>query len=195
MSGIVGESHRLPGGLDQAVAGYEKALEINPNHPWARRNLTEVQARKEAEDQKIITYEQALAENPAEAALHNNLGELYGRKGMVEKAVYHYRQAIATNPGYAPAYNNLAWVYATSVNEAHRNGTEAVLLASKACELTAFQNAGLLDTLAAAYAEAGDFTSAVEYQKKALAMTREKEQTALRVRLRRYESGRPYRSY
>ena len=188
-------AYRKKGLLDQAVAAYEKALEIKPNHLWARRNLMEAQAEKKAQDQKIITYEQALAASPADAALHNNLGELYGRKGMVEQSVFHYRQAMAIEPDYAPAYNNLAWVYATSIHEAHRNGREAVRLATKACELTGYENAGMLDTLAAACAEAGDFKSAVAYQEKALALSQGKEQADLRVRLRHYEAGQPYRSY
>jgi Flp pilus assembly protein TadD len=188
-------AYREKGLFDQAIAEYIKALKIKPGNSSARRNLMDAQARRRALDRKISAYERALPASPADATLHNNLGELYGRKGMVEKAVFHYRQAMDIKPDYAPAYNNLAWVYATSASEANRNGREAVLLATRACELTAFQNAGMLDTLAAAYAEEGDFENAVAYQKRALAMTLGKEQAALRIRLRRYESGQPYRSY
>jgi tetratricopeptide (TPR) repeat protein len=188
-------AYRRKGLFDQAVDEYEKALQIKPNHPSARRNLIDVQARKRALDQEINSYEQSLAANPADAVLHNNLGELYGRKGMVEKSVFHYRQAMSIRPDYAPAYNNLAWVYATCMDDAQRNGGEAVRLATRACELTGFQNAGMLDTLAAAFAEAGDFNSAVLYQKKLLDIIQEKETTAARIRLRRYESGQPHRSY
>jgi tetratricopeptide (TPR) repeat protein len=114
---------------------------------------------------------------------------------MVEKSIFHYRQAIAIKPNYAAAYNNLAWVYATSIQKMYRSGQEAVHLATRACELTGFKNASMLDTLAAAFAEAGDFKSALIYQEKAIAMSEEKDQAPLRIRLRKYQSGQAHRSY
>ena len=52
---------------------------------------------------------------------------------------------------------------ATCPEEKHRNGQQAVEYATKACELTAWKNAPYLGTLAAAYAEAGDFAKAVQF--------------------------------
>jgi tetratricopeptide (TPR) repeat protein len=191
----LGRSYHKKGLLDQAVTEYEKALEINPGYEKARRNLITVSEQKREQDRLMLDYERSLAVNPEDVILHNKLGELYGRKGMVEKSIFHYRQAIALKPGYAAAYNNLAWVYATSIQEVYRNGQEAVQLATRACELTGFGNASMLDTLAAAVAEAGDFESAVLYQEKAISMSQEKDQAPLRARLRRYQSGQAYRSY
>jgi tetratricopeptide (TPR) repeat protein len=114
---------------------------------------------------------------------------------MIGEAIDQFRQAIVLRPDYAIAYNYLAWIYATSVHDRYRNGREAVALATRACELTEFKNAYFLDTLAAAFAESGDFKRALLYQEKALAMSQEKEQAALRARLRRYQSGQAYRCY
>jgi tetratricopeptide (TPR) repeat protein len=191
----LGNSYWEKGLLDQAVTEYEKALEINPGYTKARRNLIVVSERKREQDLQMFDYERSLALNPADAVLHNNVGELYGRKGMVEKSIFHYRQAIAIKPNYAAAYNNLAWVYATSIQKMYRSGQEAVHLATRACELTGFKNASMLDTLAAAFAEAGDFKSALIYQEKAIAMSEEKDQAPLRIRLRKYQSGQAHRSY
>lgn len=68
----------------------------------------------------------------------------------------------------ATVLNGLASLRATCPDEKHRNGQQAVEYATKACELTAWKNGGWIDSLAAAYAEAGDFDKAVEWQQKGM---------------------------
>jgi len=58
--------------------------------------------------------------------------------------------------------NDLAWIRATAPDSRLRNGAEAVKLAEQACKLTEFKDPQLIGTLAAAYAEAGQFEQAVE---------------------------------
>lgn len=125
---------------------------------------------------------------------YNNLGTFYIEKGMLEDAINQFKQAIEMSPTYAKAYNNLAWIYATSQNSIFRNGDKAIALAIKACELTKFENASLLDTLAAAYAEAGYFDKAIEYQNRAINLSQKETKVALLKRLELYQSGKPYRS-
>ena len=78
-----------------------------------------------------------------------------------------------------------------------RNGSKAVEQATKANELTNWNKAHYVGTLAAAYAEAGDFKSAVKWQKKAIELLTEEEGEELRTdfegRLKRYQLGKPYR--
>ena len=100
------------------------------------------------------------------------------------------------HPGTAESMNSLAWFQATCPATKCRNGPKAIEHATKACELTNWQNANYVDTLAAAYAEAGDFNSAVKWQTKAIDLLKEQDEPAQRVefesRLQLYQSGEPY---
>jgi tetratricopeptide (TPR) repeat protein len=93
--------------------------------------------------------------------------------------------------------NGHAWRQATYPEAELRNGPEAIENATKACELTNWKTGRYVDTLAAAYAEASDFASAIEWQKKAIDLLTEEERPRQRrdyeSRLKLYESGQPAR--
>lgn len=93
---------------------------------------------------------------------------LFGLKGDYKSARTDFCQTVERFPQSADAHNSLAWFLATCPDAAYRNGAEAVKHARSACELTEWKDAAELDTLAAAYAEAGDFDQAVEFMTQAL---------------------------
>jgi hypothetical protein len=92
------------------------------------------------------------------------------------------------------AANDLAWLLATSSVITVRDGKEAVVLAKKACELDAWKHSATIDTLAAAFAEAGDFTEAIKYQRQALSMpdVTDKYRAEAQQRLDLYQQEKPY---
>jgi tetratricopeptide (TPR) repeat protein/tRNA A-37 threonylcarbamoyl transferase component Bud32 len=92
--------------------------------------------------------------------------------------------------------NQQAWFLATHGDEKIRNGTKAVALATRACELSEWKRAGLVDTLAAAYAESGQFDNAVKYQSQALQGSRlgATDREAFSGRLELYKQKKPHRS-
>jgi tetratricopeptide (TPR) repeat protein len=75
--------------------------------------------------------------------------------------------------------NNLAWQLATSADPKTRDGRQAVELARRACELTQYRVTVMVGTLAAAYAEAGQFDEAIATAQRACALASEQGQTEL----------------
>jgi Flp pilus assembly protein TadD len=75
---------------------------------------------------------------------------------------------LEAEPKESGLLNNYAWVLATSPDDNVRDGKLAVELATKACEVTNHEESHILSTLAAAYAEAGDFDKATEWSQKAI---------------------------
>ena len=92
-------------------------------------------------------------------------------------------------------FNSLAWLLATCWDPTVRDGKRAVEVATKLCELTDWKDPNSFDTLAAAFAEAGQFADAVKWQKKALEHPRPfrpRSWSRSRPRLKLYEAGKPY---
>ncbi len=84
------------------------------------------------------------------------------KAGKLAEALQEYREAVRLHPNDPVALNNLAWSLAANPRPELRNGREAVDLAGKAVELTGRQQPVFMGTLAAAYAEDGQFAKAVE---------------------------------
>jgi tetratricopeptide (TPR) repeat protein len=128
---------------------------------------------------------------------HFNLGLVLDRQGQANQAIDHYRQALEIDPDFYGALNNLAWLLATCSQASVRNGAEAVALARRACDLTQERTTVYIGTLAAAYAEAGNFPEAISTAERALRCARLRGQEELATRnaelLEIYRAGKPYR--
>jgi len=89
--------------------------------------------------------------------------------------------------------NNLAWVLATSPDENLRDGKRAIELATKACELTEYKLPHILSTLAAGYAETGNFQTALKWSQKAVELGSEDQLEPLTKELESYQAKKPVR--
>lgn len=106
----------------------------------------------------------------SEVAVHLQLaGQLKG-DGKIAEAIQHYRQALDVDSNNPVVLNRLAWLLATADQPELRDGQEAVRLATKAVELTESREPVMIGTLAAAYAETGRFTNAVEMANNAVGL-------------------------
>ena len=108
------------------------------------------------------------------------------------------RAAVAEAPNNLRFTYSLATLLATCQDESVRDGREAVALAERAAEMTAYKNPEVLATLAAAHAEAGAFSEAVDVATTALELAESAGETRLsesiRVQLQGYSARRPYRN-
>jgi tetratricopeptide (TPR) repeat protein len=100
------------GPIDQAIAHFRKALQINPEFSDAINNLKRalaVQEKIKADMQKI---QKALITAPDNPTLHHELGFLFIYRGELDKAIYQYKKVLLLRPNFSQAQNELAWVYA-----------------------------------------------------------------------------------
>ena len=125
------------------------------------------------------------------------MGAVHARRGQSDLAIKYLTEAARLKSDDADVLNDLAWVLATTKNDKLQNPNEAVKLAQKACELTKFSQPEHLDTLAAAYAAAGNFPEAITTAEKAIALTISFKQKEIAVEIQKqlelYKAKTPYR--
>lgn len=126
-------------------------------------------------------------------------GNAHSQLGSYEQAIKDLKRGIELDTQHEypiETYNNLAWLMATCTEAEFRNGEEAVKYATKACEYTGWENGNIIDTLAAAYAEDGQFEKAVMWQEKAIELGDMSNQfiyVQFKQRLEMYLHEEPYR--
>ena len=180
--------------FDRAIADYNEALLLNPQYAFAYYNRGNAWRNKRDFDRAIADYGEALRINPQYAFAYYHRGNAWIDKGDYSRAIADYNEALRLNPQSATVHNSAAWLLATAPVAGVRNGVRAVELARKAADLSASKDADILDTLAAAYAEAGNFADAVRWQEKALEFSEfaKNQGDAARKRLEGYRKGQPY---
>ena len=178
-----------------AVKDFDQALAINPRYVDAYSNRCLAYIRQEQYTRALTDCSQALAINPRSAKALYNRGFARDRQGDPAGALGDYVQSLSVNPDYIEVFNNIAWILATSPDERLRDGERAVALAERAVAHTPDVN--FMDTLAAAYAEAGRFDEAVAMENRVISMLAAAGAASDLgphvERLSRFEDGRPYR--
>lgn len=117
----------------------------------------------------------------------------YHRLHIYRGAVADWEKVRILAPPNAQALNALAWMRATCPDDGVRNGRAAVRDATRACELTHWKNSDYLDTLAAAYAESGQFEQALQWETQALRFAPFDHRKVLEGHLANFKTGAPVR--
>ena len=156
------------GELDDAIAHLRKAIEFQPDYADAHYNLGTAFFQRGRIDEAIVEWQRTLSIRPNDSGAHTSLGNALVQKGSLREAVLHYQTALEIAPNSILPLNNLAWVRATCPDASLRDGTKAVELAQQADQLSGGKNPIFIRTLAAAYAESGQFNDAIETARRAL---------------------------
>jgi tetratricopeptide (TPR) repeat protein len=184
---------------DHALNDFSESIRVDTKYAPAYRLRGGVWLAKKEYDKALDDYNEAIRLDPGYADVYVNRGSIWGSKKEYSKALADYDEAIRLDPTNVYAQNLHAWLQATCEDAQWRYGKQAVEHAKSACELTKWKDSFYLDTLAAAYAEDGDFELALVWQRKVLNDPDGEKRfghdgfLAAKRRLALYEAQKPYR--
>jgi tetratricopeptide (TPR) repeat protein len=187
-----GHIYRNLGDYENAIRDYDAALRLNPSNAFVIKNRAFANFQKGEYAAAITDYNRALRLNPKDAGAWNDRGHNYYQLKQYSRALADYDAALRLEPEHVTALNNRAWLLATCSQDELRDGKRAVASARKACELAKPADYDYVDTLAAAYAEAGYFDLAVKVAEDAIRLAPSSEKPAIQRRLAIYREKRPY---
>jgi tetratricopeptide (TPR) repeat protein len=181
------------GELEDAARHLSAALQIDPSEASAHLGLGVIRALQGRPEESVPHCRRACELQPNVYPGHVELAHALQMLGKGDAARAAYERALRLDEKWPRATNAEAWRLATDPDAALRNGLLAVHLAAQVCEATGSQNPIYLDTLAAAYAEAGRFADAQATAEKAMTLTSPGERReSLRKRLDLYRTGRAF---
>jgi tetratricopeptide (TPR) repeat protein len=180
----------------EAAERFQKAVEIQPGFAEGHYYLAVALSQEGRVNDAAKHLQTAVTLRPDFADAQNSFGNLLLQAGRWNEAVAHYDATVGLQPRNPVALNNLAWVLATCPDPKVRNGARAVELAQNADQLSGAKEPHVLQTLAAAYAEAGRFPEAIATAQRALKLAQGEAGLvkALEGQLALYRVGKPFRA-
>jgi Tfp pilus assembly protein PilF len=180
--------------LRRAIQDYNEAIRLAPGVMDGYVNRGGAYVVIGEFDHAIADLDRAIRIDPRHASAYYNRAMAHKGKNDPLSALADYTKANELSPHDPATLNSIAWLRATCPVDSVRNGKEAVQASLEACQLTNFKDLNRIDTLAAAYAEAGDFDRAIEYMTKILdGETDSTDRKKFESRLALYRDRKPYR--
>lgn len=182
---------------DHAIADLNEAIRLDPSNATAHYYRGIVWAKQKEYSKAIVDYTNSIRIYSQRANVYYYRGIAWAGKNEYHKAIADYAEAIRIEPKHVPSLNSLAWLKATCPDAKFRDGKQAVELAKKVIAVDSSWHC--FDTLAAAYAENGDFELAVTEQRKAIEKLKvenppdAEELKKAEARLALYLAKKPYR--
>ena len=207
------------GNHEEAITKYDEALRIDPMNPEAHFNLAHAMRLTGRLDEAIKHYEITIREIPRmsggrpvaalkrwldviksagdDAQRHLIIATYVGAERKLDEAIIHYGHALRLRPDRPEPRARLAWILATSADDSLRDAPRALELAQNAAQMTGGRDPVILDVLAAAYAESGQFDRAVASVQRAIELAEaaggKDLAAAMRPRLEHYRKNKPWR--
>ena len=174
--------------LDVYLSRHSDVKVLDANSPEGKRRLGLAMA--------IARLSELVSKEPDDIDALSSRADVLVQVGAVEAAIADYEQCIKLEPtGFRGVmiYNNLAFILATTPDDKLRDGRRAIALSNNAKTLQQKSSFDVLDTMAAAYAEAGEFDTAIKTQKEAIDLAPEGQRENCGEILKLYESQQPRR--
>jgi tetratricopeptide (TPR) repeat protein len=185
------------GELDEAVSKLQAAVDLRPENGPAHDNLAKALLQKGQLAEAMVHYRKFIELEPGNVEARNTLGTALIQQGRVSQAITEWQEALAIQPDNGNAASNLAWVFATCPEDAVRDGARALELARDAMRISGGKIPMIFRIMAAAYAENGRFSDAVDTAQRGADLAYRTGNTALAAELESnialYQTGRPLR--
>jgi tetratricopeptide (TPR) repeat protein len=178
-----------------AIADYNEATKIDPSDVVTYENRARAWGALNEHELAIADLNEAVRLAPKNLGLYQRRAEIWAAQRQYDRALADYASILQQAPNNVAALNGRAWILATCPDDKLRSGVQAITTATRACILTGWKDPYDLGTLAAAYAEGGDFAAAVKWQARALDLFPEddpgRDEHGRRLAL--YRGGKPWR--
>jgi protein O-mannosyl-transferase len=185
------------GQLDDAISKLQAAIDLRPENAPAHDNLAKALLKKGQVAEAMVHYRKFLEIEPENVEARNTLGTMLIQQGQVKEAIDQWQGALALQPDNGNAASNLAWVFATCPEDSIRDGARAVELGEKALRISGGKIPMIYRVLAAAYAESGRFSNAIETAQRGAELATSQGNPSLAAELESnvalYRSGTPLR--
>jgi len=185
------------GNLDEAISLLQAAVDLRPENSPAHENLAKALLQKGQVTDALVHYRRLLELQPDNIEVHNIVGTVLIQQGQAREAVEEWQKVLAIQPDNGNAMSNLAWVFATSPDDSLRDGAKAVQLAEQAMRISGGRIPIIFRTLAAAYAENGRFSEAIQTAQRGIELANSRGNSGLATELQSnivlYQERQPLR--
>ena len=185
------------GQLDEAISRLQAAIDLRPENGPAHNNLAKALLQKGRLAEAMVHYRKFFEIEPENVEARNILGTALIQQGRIREAIEQWQEAQAIEPENGNAASNLAWVFATCPDDSIRDGRRAVELAEKALRISGGKIPMIFRVLAAAYAEDGRFSQAIESAQRGADLATSQGNSGLAAELQSnialYQAGTPLR--
>ena len=179
----------------EAIADIKMLLQADPQNSELRLQIGAYYMADNRPRKAIELFSQMLESDESNWQARRARADALLSIGKHSEAILDYEASLKAKPDDSHILNNLAWVLATSTDDSVRNAKKALEFGLRGCDVTKYEKPHILSTLAAGYAEAGDWENAVKWSAKAVELSKDEMDVSeqLAKELESYKAKKPWR--